>query len=572
MAVRQATRRFESVTEFLNVWQREIRGGALALTSDDLGGEEAAANLRVDLVMPIVGRLGPIPCQVVSRGADGSTYLKIPTMPDEVQKGIDSLMTVVDEITRYLIESGQHVPRAAMEHAVQQAVTAAQQQAQEELRQLRRELAERPATAEGAVGNEPKTVTTVRPGERGFVIPDVSQLEPAMEGGLGDRSLRDGMVQMALHKVTGMLVVFSEDGVRRFGFWERGGPVGFRLEPIDQRSVLGVLLYRAGKVDKSQLKQSLVIMEQQSIRQGEALIQLGALNFPQLVMALQKQVELHLQKIMRITEGVWAFFPLEGLPERFITPPLNVPSILFRALLNYSRQLSMEQIAEAHRPNMDRYVYFAEGVADAAAEINFKGSERQFLEIMAGNSWRLRELFSVSNLSRTDTSAVVWALNEMGFLDFRKQETIERYIARVGHRIKQKVKQLRKGSLFDILEVHWICLQPEIDTAQKRIHAEFGGRDYERLPDDLAEQVKTILEAVDKAYARLSDERQRRTLRQELIEKDMIQASAEILAKKGEMAILKGDSKAALDCWGKACELLPNNGAFRDGYNRARGL
>jgi tetratricopeptide (TPR) repeat protein len=569
MAIRQATRRFETITDFLAVWKRELRGGALALPPQE-NDEEVAPNVRVDLVLPIVGRLGPIPCQVVSRGGDGSTYLKVPGLPDEVKQGIDRLLGMVDEITQYLLDSGQHVPRKIVEDAVRQAVEAAQQQAQQELRQLRKELAERPAV--GAAPGEAAVVTSVRPGERGFVVPDVSDLEPVFEGGLGDRSLRDAMVQLALHRATGLLVVFTDDGVRRFGFWERGGPVGFRIEPIDQRSVLGVLLYRAGKVDKAQLKQSLTIMEEQNIRQGEALIQLGVLNFPQLVMALQKQVELHLQKIMRIDAGVWAFFALDQLPERFVTPPLNVPSILFRALLNYSRQLSMDQIAEAHRPNMDRYVYFAEGVAEAAAEINFKASERKFLEIMAGNSWRLRELFSVSNLSRTDTSAVVWALNEMGFLDWRTQETDERYIGRVSHRIAQKTRQLTKGSLFDILEVHWICLQPEIDAALKRIHAEFVGRDYQRLPEELQKKVERILEEVDKAHATLSDERQRRTLRQELIEKDMIQASADILAKKGEMAVLKGDSRAALDCWGKAVELLPNNGAYRDGLNRARGL
>jgi tetratricopeptide (TPR) repeat protein len=568
MAVRQATRRFGSVREFLDIWSRELRNGALALRPEDLGGEEASANIRIDLVLPIVGRLGPIPSQVVSRGADGSAFVKIPQLPEEVQKGIDQLMTLVDEVSRYLLDTGAHITRDALEQAVKQAVSTVQEQAQQELRKLRQELAERPASGSG----EAATVTAVRPGERGFVIPDVSTLEPTFEGGLGDRSLRDAMVQLAIHRGTGLLVVIGEDGVRRFGFWERGGPVGFRIDPIDQRAVLGVLLYRAGKVDKAQLKQSLIIMEEQNIRQGEALIQLGALNFPQLVMALQKQVELHLQKIMRLDTGVWAFFRLDSLPERFITPPLNVPSILFRALLNYSRQLSMEQIAEAHRRNMDRYVYFAEGVAEAASEINFKAAERKFLEIMAGNSWRLRELFSVSNLSRTDTSATVWALNEMGFLDFRAEETMERYVGRVGHRIEQKIKQLRKGSHFDILEVHWICLEPELDVALKRVTAEFGGKHYQRLPRDMAEKVETIMARIQESYEFLKDERKRRTLRQELIEKDMIQASAEILAKKGEMAILKGDARAALDCWGKAVELLPNNGAFRDGYNRARGL
>jgi hypothetical protein len=567
MAVRQATRRFESVPEFLTVWQRELSQGALALRAQDLDGE-AAPNIRIDLVLPVVGRLGPIPAQVVSRSGD-ATYVKIPQMPEDVRKGVQRLLDLVEAVALHLIETGRHVLRSTMEQAVQQAVGAARQQAEEELRQLRREIAERPTVQSG----QPQTASSGRaPGERGFVIPDVSALEPRFEGGLGDRSLRDAMVQLAIHRGTGLLVVIDEDGVRRFGFWERGGPVGMRIDPIDQRSVLGVLLYRAGKVDKAQLKQSLRIMEEQDIRQGEALIQLGALNFPQLVMALQKQVELHLQKIMRIDKGVWAFFDLDQLPERFITPPLNVPSILFRALLNYSRQLSMEQIAEAHRPNMDRYVYFAEGVADAASEINFKAGERKFLEIMAGNSWRLRELFSVSNLSRTDTSATVWALNEMGFLEFRQEETMERYVGRVSHRIDQKTKQLRKGSAFDILEVHWICLEPEIHTAYKRIQAEFGGREYERLPPEILEKVEHIMVRVEESYRTLLDERQRRQLRMEIIEKDMIQASAEILAKKGEMAILKGDARAARDCWGKAVELLPNNGSFRDGFNRARGM
>ncbi len=571
MAVRQATRRYDSITEFLDEWQGTLSAGAMALRPQDLDGE-AAPNVRVDLVLPIVGRLGPIPTQVVSRAADGSTYLKIPELPDEVRKGIDQLLGIVTEVAQYLLDKGIHVPRDSMEQAVQQAVVVTQRKSQEEVRRLRRELTERPAAGAAPAPGAAPVAAAKRPGERGFVIPDVSQLEPMAEGSLGDRSLRDAMVQFAIKRTTGLMVIIGEKGDRRFGFWERGGPVGWRIEPLDQRSVLGVLLYRAGKVDRAQLKQSLQIMEQQDIRQGEALIQLGALNFPQLVMALQKQVELHLQKIMRVDAGVWAFFELESLTERFITPPLNVPSILFRALLQYSRQLSMEQIAKAHRPHMDLYVYFADGVADAAAEINFKAAERKFIEIMASNSWRLRELFSVSNLSRTDTSAAVWALTEMGFLDFRKEETMERYISRVSHRIDQKTKQLEKGSPFDILEVHWICLTPEVEVAYKRIQREFAGREYQRLPQELKDKVETILARVHEVFDLLMDERRRRTLRQEIIEKDMIAASAEILSKKGEMAILKGDSRGSLDCWGKACELEPNNGSYRDGLSRARGV
>ncbi len=569
MAVRQATRRFATIPEFLAEWEATMSAGALALGPGDLDGE-AAPDIKIDIVLPIVGRLGPTPAQVVSRAPDGSTFLRIPTWPRDVKRGIDALLGGIEEIRQHLIAGGDLVARSTMEQAVVQGVEAVRRQAEEQIRQLRRELSQRPAG--DASSGSASTPVLDRPGGRGFAIPDVSGQEPSFEGALSDRSLRDTMVQMAIHRSTGMLVIIGEDDCRRFGFWERGGPVGWRLEPIDQRSVLGVLLYRAGKVDREQLKQSLAMMEEQGIRQGEALIQLGVLNFPQLVMSLQKQVELHLQKVMRVSQGVWAFFELESLPERFITPPLNVPSILFRALLGYSRELSMEQIAAAHRPNMDRYLYFSDGVEDVVAEINFKAAERKFLEIMASNSWRMRELFSVSNLSRTDTSAVIWALSEMGFLDFRTEETVERFLARVGQRIKQKSDQVKGGSAFDVLELHWICLQHEVEHHYARIKEEFAGPEYQQLPPEMTQKIKGILASVEEAYALLLDQRNRRALREEIIESDMVIASADMLSKKGEMAILKGDRRGAVDCWSKAVEIMPEAGAYREGLNRARGL
>ena len=60
--------------------------------------------------------------------------------------------------------------------------------------------------------------------------------------------------------------------------------------------------------------------------------------------------------------------------------------------------------------------------------------------------------------------------------------------------------------------------------------------------------------------------------REEIIEKMMIEQSAELLARKGEMAIMKGDRREALSCWGKALELRPNSPEYREGMERARSL
>ncbi len=52
----------------------------------------------------------------------------------------------------------------------------------------------------------------------------------------------------------------------------------------------------------------------------------------------------------------------------------------------------------------------------------------------------------------------------------------------------------------------------------------------------------------------------------------MIVQSAELLAKKGEMAIMKKDYREANLCWGKAMELVPGRSEFREGYQRAQAL
>ncbi len=569
MAVRQASRHYKGIGEFLDDYHETIKLRALEIPAGIVDGA-LAPEFKLDLVLPIVGRLGPIPAQVVSRAPDGSVGAKLVEIPFEVQQGFDQLFSMVDEVRRYLLGTGDVVSREVMESAVYQAASAAHQAAEGELTELRQRLAQQPAVQPGQA--PAPVVQAQAPGERGFPVPDLSGMEPALEGVLGDRTLRDAMVKLAIERATGLMVVVGDDGTRRFGFWQRGGPVGWRVDPVDQRSVLGVLLFRAGRVDREQLQRSLQIMEDQNIRQGEALIQQGVINFPQLVMALQKQVELHLQKVMRLSSGAWAFFALADLPERFITPPLQVPSILFRALLAYTKELSSERLGAAHRPNMDRYVFFAPGVAETVAEINFKSHERKFLEIMGSNSWRLRELFSVSNLSRTDTSAMAWALNEMGFMDYRQEETRSRFIQRVTHRIKQKVSQVRAGSHFDILEIHWICLPDEVREGYERLQREFGDQAYRDLPPELMASLAEIMKAVEEAHEFLSDDKRRRAYRAEKIESDMIDASAELLGKKGELHIMKGDRIEAVTCWGKAAELRPNIGMYRDGLSRAKSL
>ncbi len=538
MAKRSATLRLEGLAEFLAAWTDRLSQGNVFLPEESLEGD-LAGEFKLDLVLPLVGRVGPIEAQVIQRAPDGIAA-QIQGIPADVQAAAQGVLDLVEEAKVWLLQSG--------------------------------ELAEPGAAPAPAAAGPTVVVQQVsgkaRPGE-GFTLPDIGDRAADAAGDLKGRALRDYMVELAVQRATGLLTVVKGDGSRKFGFWLKGGPVGWRSEPVDKDEVLGVVLLKAKHIDKDQLARSLEVMETMTCRQGEAFIEMGVLTFAQLVMVLQKQTEFVLQRVMRDREGVWAFHSLENLPEAFITPPVRVPSVLYQALREHARELPAGSLQTIHKKNLDRYVHLAPTSASVINDIGWTKDERKFLEVLQENSWRLRELFSVSPLSRQMTSCVIWALDDLGFILYSETEDLERYLERVGTRILTKAQRSKSANHFDILEVHWICLKQEVEAAYRRLKDEFQLDQFHDLTPEMETALGVIDKFVELAYAAVVEDRKRRAYRLEVVEEETIKQSAELLGRKGEMAIMKHDRKEASLCWGKALELVPNSAAYREGYQRA---
>ena len=392
MAVRSATRRYPSLRAFLEDWQATMRLGAITLPPGTIVGEPAA-EMKIDLVMPVAGRLGPIEAQLWHQLPDGTVALRVQEWPPAVKQGMDAVFDTVADLRSWFVQSGQL--NSGDHNAIAEL---------EKLRARIRQLESRPATVvvhsgEGApAGDSGKVITGYdEVGKpifaRGLAIPDVTELAPTLAGKLGDRSLRDAVMEMAMERVTGLLTIRYANGKTRWGFWHRGGPVGFRSDPIAEDEVLGVLLFRAGQLKREQLEESLNLMETTGVRQGEALVEMGVFTFAQLVLLLQKQCEFVFQRTIKETGGEWAFHVLDTLPERFIAPPLRAPSLLFRALRTHAKDLPAEELSNTLRPWLDRYVYFVAGAERLFAERKLGVDEQGFPEIVSSTRYRLAELF-----------------------------------------------------------------------------------------------------------------------------------------------------------------------------------
>ena len=546
MAARHATYEYPSLADFLKAYEESISKASLFLPAGAVDGE-VANEFKLDIIVPIIGRQGPIPVQVVHRGGDGSLGLHLPEIPAEVKAGFDHLFGFIGDVRDYLVGSQQMIGREEYNAVIRRLA-----QAESKAKQL--------AESDDGGGRQRRG--------RGIPIPNVSDKTPTLSGQMSDRSLRDAMVSFAVERSTGLLKVEYPDGPIRYGYWLNGGPVGWRTEPMNEDEVLGVLLYKAEQITKEQVAESLEIMKRDGCRQGEALVDMGVIDYTQLIRVLSKQTEFILQQVMSDRGGEWSFYVLNRLPEQFMPTPVKVPSMMFRALYSHAREMNMVQLDQKIQPNMDRYLSIEADAAHVLTELQLSKKEKGFIDVVLSSSWRLREVFSVSPLGRGQTASFVWALDELGLLVMNDQEDESRTKARISDRIERKKMQLR-GTHFDVIEVHWVCMKSDITEAYQRLKAEFQEDRFSNLEPSQVEDIGLINTRLDEAFNVLENDSSRRRYRGEVIEKDAIINSAEMLGKQGEMAIMRRDRREACGAFAKAAELVPGEPSFRDGLRRA---
>lgn len=597
MAVRRATRRYDDLESLLEELEGSLKSGAILLPPDIVEGE-LAPEIKLDIVAPVLGRVGPITAQVVHRSPAG-TAMQLPRLDAEAGKAFGAFWETIDAVAAWLRSSGRVGGPPADGSPSGDGTRVAELEAR--VAELEAALAARAGTAGpgpdttdagGAAGpgradplaaaSDPGVDTApappasdegdaaVRP--RGFPVPDLTGIEPTQSGALDDRSMMRCFMGLAADGGTGLVTIRLDDGRTRYGFWSRGGPVGWRTDPVQEQEVLGVLLFKAGQLTKEQLAASVERMERDGLRQGEALMELGLVGFSQLTMILGKQCEFVLTRALAERGGSWTFHALDDLPERFLPSPLRIPSLLFRQEVQRSKQMPSTALADYMRPRIDEYVHFRPAYQPLLREVKFTASEAKLLETMQTDTWRTREVLTVSPLSKQNTVGVLRALIEVGFLHFEEAEDQERFLRRVREMLVEKRKHLIKATHYDVLEVHWISIPREIEQGYRRLMTKYDPAAYPGIPADVREELDGVRARLKESFEYLRDDLRRREHRKEFIEPMMIQQSAELLAKQGEMGIMRKDRAHATLCFAKALELVPGRPDFREGFQRAASV
>ena len=392
--------------------------------------------------------------------------------------------------------------------------------------------------------------------------------EPASAGQVEEVQMTELLMDLYQRRATGVLEVRSETG-RRLGWMKQGGFVQWENDPVIEEECLGVLLTRAGKLTEEQLKASLARMNETGQRQGECLIESGALTFPQLVMSLMTQAEIVTRNVFAMKDGSWSWYPLETLPGDFVTPPMKTPGFLFGYYKRRVTQTSKSDIEKMQVPLMDQYTILREGVN--WDDLRLKKTEMGLIDILSKKSYRYREIFSVSNMGRGPTIQVLLALVQLGVLGFVESEDAEQVMERLRGQLETKLNHQMEQNPFEMLEVHWTSRTDAVKQSYARMKDEYArfGKGRELAPDVEERRLK-ILANIEKAFKRLNEKTIRQETRKQYYEVQQHDFSADLLFRQGEMLLMRKKYADAIDNLERACELMPTIGKYRQMLQQAK--
>lgn len=518
-------REFSTLFEFLDTFRADIQDGYLTVPTT--GEYEAGAPCTVAVEVPIFEDDVEIAAEIVDIEEQG-LMLRL----EESDDGFERLEWIYEMCGRFIEEM---LSTGRFKLIAQPGA------------------ADAPVPEAGASAASPASTAPATPRSDGVPL----GVEPQSSGELTAESFRDILMKAYKDEFKGIIQLDHPLGTSTI-YCERGGPVQVRDDPVVVEECLGVLLVRAGRLNEEQLKASLEMMNQTGKLQGECLIEQGLLTFPVLVMAMMKQSEIKILRLAEQAEGSYEVHPLEQHHTKFITPQLKVPAVLFKMLRAGYESVRSEVVAERQSPFLD--LYSRVDLDFPVDDLQLKKHDKEFLEILGRRSYRLRQIYSVSNQGRQATALNLLTLIDLGILQFDKEEDQTQILGNVRKQVEDKHNVLQDQNLFEQLEIHWAARDIDVEQAYERLKQLWTTMgEGVKLPAELMQKRSEILESLEQAFAVLHPVRSRQQYRREQYEAQQIQFSADIFFRQGEMLIIKKRWKEVIENLERAVELSPEN-------------
>ncbi|NOZ87925.1 MAG: DUF4388 domain-containing protein [Deltaproteobacteria bacterium] len=384
-----------------------------------------------------------------------------------------------------------------------------------------------------------------------------SQAWPPSPGRLSKRPFHALLVEALKHGFTGTLVMRTtrnDKPVEKKIFFLGGEPTYVTSNLVTE--CLGKLLLRANKITKEQNQESLKLLKTSLNKfQGDILIEIGAITPEERDLSLKWQAEIKIMDIFSWEDGSFAFSNNTPVKKRVLT--LNIIDLAYRGL---KQHLDPELLKERSKALMDMTVVPTKNTDINPNYIRFPKAERRLFENLFDPPKRLREIFPLSTMLPHKTFRIIWALHELGILDFeyiQKDLGAEIYDPAA---LSERIKKAPGQTYFEILEIHEISGRRDVEKGFERLAGLFSPQAVANRSPEVQALAAQFLELAEKARDYLIEDDRRRRYRLQTSGESRCRTFSTMQQGKGESELfLKQDYKNAIELFYSSTEIFPPN-------------
>ena len=407
-----------------------------------------------------------------------------------------------------------------------------------------------------------------REAERTRVVPGMRYLDGLDDVPLKGVIRRDEMaklvVKLHLDRVTGILRVArpkrapEEADYYKNVYVREGRIIDCRTHPFQAGECLGRVLQRSGRLDEKVVVQSLKLVKERGLLQGQALVEMGAVSPRFLEVALQSQLEIKVAEVLEWDGPAYEFAPKPEFSDRVARIESRLPYLLFNAIWKRYPLPALIERVDRYR---EKYVGKAEKPPFGIDEFQFERIFGKFWEEILDRDMPLKRLLIVSNQKKEQTYRAIFGLCSTGMIEFLLASREDPMLA-LAAKLEGQLKNIERRSYFDALTVHWSADGEMIDRAYAKRMDELkrASAGADGLARHLYDQ---ILRLTEKAYDAIRTPEGRKSYREKIYDPYFLEFNSDIFRQKGESFLFtKDEYGSAIEELESAIEVYPREGEY----------
>jgi two-component system, OmpR family, response regulator len=342
--------------------------------------------------------------------------------------------------------------------------------------------------------------------------------EADLRGSLGRQPFAHVLQRIYAGRLTGALLLTSDE-VKKIVYVENGYPIAVRSNDPDE--CLGQILLQQRMISAEILAESLRQMKESKKRQGELLVEMGALSPYNLSRALVLQMEAKLLEVFSWREGRFAF--KKGQPGH--DQPVRLERTTAALILEgIRRSYDAERMHHVLAPYTGLYLMPSRDRRQRLQDITADPNEQRFIDSLDG-SVKFEAALATSMIATDRARLLLVAMAEAGMIvpsqvatasdaeEVAADVNSQPYLAaevRSQEELAAILNVMRHQSHFEVLAVDRGATESEVDTAYEVRARDFHPDHFRSRPEAVRVVAERIFERLEEAHAVLSDATARR--------------------------------------------------------------